>query len=197
MCTSAQSRVVNVADSHSSLNPVPYGRENASLSGGTRPDSQCPRRQLPTGDSRTSAKLVRCCEMALRLDPSVRDGLPYHMNMLDDVRRRIDQFDVLHFHIDLLHAPLVRDIADRTLTTLHGRLDLPDLAPFYGAFRELPLASIAMVRHHLPRSSTRSSSSSQTRVATASLYKRSTIHPQYSAAAAPGFRCERTFSKWH
>ena len=150
-----------------------------------------------SGDSRTSAKLVRCCEMALRLDPSVRDGLPYHMIMLDDVRRRIDQFDVLHFHIDLLHAPLVRDIADRTLTTLHGRLDLPDLAPFYGAFRELPLASISMVRHHLPRSSTRSSSSSQTRVATASLYKRSTIHPQYSAAAAPGFRCERTFSKWH
>jgi glycosyltransferase involved in cell wall biosynthesis len=46
-------------------------------------------------------------------------------------------------HIDLLHAPLVRDIADRTLTTLHGRLDLPDLAPFYGAFRELPLASIS------------------------------------------------------
>ena len=75
-----------------------------------------------SGDSRTSAKLVRCCEMALRLDPSVRDGLPYHMIMLDDVRRRIDQFDVLHFHIDLLHAPLVRDIADRTLTTLHGRL---------------------------------------------------------------------------
>ena len=96
-----------------------------------------------SGDSRTSAKLVRCCEMALRLDPSVRDGLPYHMIMLDDVRRRIDQFDVLHFHIDLLHAPLVRDIADRTLTTLHGRLDLPHLAPFYGAFRELPLASIS------------------------------------------------------
>ena len=83
--------------------------------------------------------------MALRLDRSVRDGLPYHMIMLDDVRRRIDQFDVLHFHIDLLPAPVVRDIADRTLTTLHGRLDLPDLAPFYGAFRELPLASISMV----------------------------------------------------
>ena len=64
------------------------------------------------------------------------------MTMLDEVRRRIDQFDVLHFHIDVLPLP-GRDIADRTLTTLHGRLDLPDLAPFYGAFRELPLASIS------------------------------------------------------
>ncbi len=98
---------------------------------------------LASGDSRTSAKLVRCCEMALRLDRSVRDGLPYHVIMLDDVRRRIDQFDVLHFHIDLLPAPVERDIADRTLTTLHGRSDLPDLASFYGAFRELLLASIS------------------------------------------------------
>ena len=98
---------------------------------------------LASGDSRPSAKLVRCCEMALRFDRSVRDGLPYHMIMLDDVRRRIDQFDVLHFHIDLLPAPVVRDIADRTLTSLHGQLDLPDLAPFYGVFRELPLAPIS------------------------------------------------------
>jgi glycosyltransferase involved in cell wall biosynthesis len=96
-----------------------------------------------SGDSKTSAKLVRCCEMALRLNPAVRDTLPYHMIMLDEVRRRADQFDVLHFHIDIFHAPLIRDIADRTLTTLHGRLDLPDLAPFYAAFRELPLASIS------------------------------------------------------
>lgn len=96
-----------------------------------------------SGDSKTSAKLVRCCEMALRLNPSVRDALPYHMIMLDEVRRRIGEFDILHFHIDVLHAPLVRDIADRTLTTLHGRLDLPDLAPFYAAFREMPLVSIS------------------------------------------------------
>ena len=100
-------------------------------------------RSLPAANSRTSAKLVPCCEMALRLNPSVRDALPYHMIMLDEIRRRIEQFDVLHFHIDVLHAPLVRDIADRTLTTLHGRLDLPDLAPFYAAFPELPLASIS------------------------------------------------------
>ena len=96
-----------------------------------------------SGDSQTSAKLVRCCDAALRLDPAVRDALPHHMIMLDEVRRRINQFDVLHFHIDFIHAPLVRDLAGRTLTTLHGRLDLPDLGPFYAAFRDLPLASIS------------------------------------------------------
>ena len=96
-----------------------------------------------SGDSKTSAKLVRCCDMALRLNPIVRDPLPYHVIMLEEVRQRADEFDVLHFHIDLLHAPLVRDFADRTLTTLHGRLDLPDLSPFYGVFRDLPLVSIS------------------------------------------------------
>jgi glycosyltransferase involved in cell wall biosynthesis len=96
-----------------------------------------------SGDSQTSARLIRCCDMALRFNPAVRDTLPYHMIMMDLVRRKIDQFDVLHFHVDLLHAPLMRDIANRTLTTLHGRLDLPDLAPFYAAFRDLPLASIS------------------------------------------------------
>jgi glycosyltransferase involved in cell wall biosynthesis len=103
-----------------------------------------------SGDSQTSARLVGCCDMALRFNPAVRDTLPYHMIMLDEVRRRIDEFDVLHFHVDLLHAPLMRSLGARTLTTLHGRLDLPDLAPFYAAFRDLPLASISNnQRRHL------------------------------------------------
>ena len=96
-----------------------------------------------SGDSITSARLVPCCPMALRFNPSVRDSLPHHLIMLDEVCRRLHQFDVVHFHIDLLYAPLARNFADRTLTTLHGRLDLPDLAPFYAAFSELPLASIS------------------------------------------------------
>ena len=96
-----------------------------------------------SGDSRTSAKLVRCSDMALRLDPAVKDHMPYHLVMLDEVRRRADDFDIIHFHIDLLHFPLIRDFAARTLTTLHGRLDLPDLKPFYAAFPEIPLVSIS------------------------------------------------------
>src|SRR5579875_1228926 len=84
-----------------------------------------------SGDSKTSAKLIRCSDIALRLNPAVKDHLPYHVMMVDEVADRADDFDVLHFHIDLLHFPLFRRYADRVVTTLHGRLDLPDLKPFY------------------------------------------------------------------
>lgn len=105
-----------------------------------------------SGDSKTQARLVRCSDMALRLNPSVRDHTPYHVMMLDSVREQADEFDVLHFHIDLLHFPVIRDIADRTVTTLHGRLDLPDLKPFYAAFPDVPLVSISRdQRRPLPR----------------------------------------------
>ena len=96
-----------------------------------------------SGDSRTAARLVRCSDMALRLNPAVKDHLPYHIMLADEVCRRADEFDVIHFHIDLLHFPLIRDYADRTLTTLHGRLDRPDLKPFHAAFPEIPLVSIS------------------------------------------------------
>ena len=96
-----------------------------------------------SGDSRTSAKLVRCCDMALRLNPISMDPLPYHVIMLEEVRRRADEFDILQFHIDFLHGPLVRDFAGRTVTTFHGRLDLPHVVPFYHVFRELPLVAVS------------------------------------------------------
>lgn len=117
-----------------------------------------------SGDSVTSAKLVACAPRALRLERVV-DALPYHMIMLDEVRRRAHEFDVLHFHIDVLPAPLIRPFLNRTLTTLHGRLDLQDLKPFYEHFSDMPLVSIsdaqrapmppvkwfATVHHGLPR----------------------------------------------
>jgi len=96
-----------------------------------------------SGDSVTSAELVPCCREALRLDPAVRDALPYHVMQLEEVRARADEFDVLHFHTDLLHFPLFRDLRDRVVTTLHGRLDLPDLGPFHAAFPDMPLVSIS------------------------------------------------------
>src|ERR1700733_6097317 len=105
-----------------------------------------------SGDSRTSAELVGCSKRALRLNPEVRDHVPYHIMMLEEVRRRADEFDVLHFHIEQWHFPLIRDSADRTVTTLHGRLDLPDLKPFYAAFPDIPLVSISIrQRRPLPR----------------------------------------------
>jgi glycosyltransferase involved in cell wall biosynthesis len=96
-----------------------------------------------SGDSKTSAKLVRCCDTALRLDPSVKEPLVYHIIMLEKLRQQIQQFDVVHFHIDFLHAPLIRDFAKRTVTTHHGRLDCPDFTPFYEVFPELPLVSVS------------------------------------------------------
>ncbi|MGH8325553.1 MAG: glycosyltransferase family 4 protein, partial [Steroidobacteraceae bacterium] len=96
-----------------------------------------------SADSRTSAELVACCPRALRLDPAVRDPIPHLLIMLDEVRRRAEEFDVLHFHVDLLHFPTFREIAPRTITTLHGRLDLPDLPPLYRAFAQFPVVSIS------------------------------------------------------
>ena len=96
-----------------------------------------------SGDSITAAKLVSCSNVALRLNPAVKDHLPHQVVMLEEIRRRAHEFDVLHFHIDLLHFPLIREFADRTVTTLHGRLDLPDLKPFYSAFPDIPLVSIS------------------------------------------------------
>ncbi|RJG51757.1 glycosyltransferase family 4 protein [Sphingobium terrigena] len=96
-----------------------------------------------SGDSQTRAELVPITDTALRLNPTVVDTIPYHMMMLEQVRRRADEFDALHFHIDMLHLPMVQDFIGRTVTTLHGRLDLPDLPPFYRAFPDHSLVSIS------------------------------------------------------
>lgn len=96
-----------------------------------------------SGDSRTAARLVNCASTALRLDPGVTDALPHLMIMLDEVRRRAAQFDVLHFHIDLMQFPLLPFLDVPSVTTLHGRLDLPDLQPFYRRFCDIPLVSIS------------------------------------------------------
>jgi glycosyltransferase involved in cell wall biosynthesis len=96
-----------------------------------------------SGDSHTAAKLVPCSPRALRLDPRVRDPLPHLVTMLERVRQRAGEFDVLHFHTDTLHLPLFRPYAAKTVTTLHWRLDIPDVQPLYQEFREMPVVSIS------------------------------------------------------
>ena len=96
-----------------------------------------------SADSVTAAELVGCASVALRLDGNVRDPIPYYMLMLDRVRELAEEFDILHFHIDQFHFPLFRRMADRTVTTLHGRQDSPDLKPFYLGFSEMPLVSVS------------------------------------------------------
>ena len=97
-----------------------------------------------SGDARTKARLVASRERAIRLDPApLKSDVAAHLAMLHDVRERADDFDVLHFHVDLMHFPLFEGIAGRTLTTLHGRLDLTDLASVYQRWPEFPLVSIS------------------------------------------------------
>ena len=96
-----------------------------------------------SGDSRTAARLVPASEVALRLDPRVTDPIPHHIVMLDKVRALASEFDVLHFHVDVLHYPFLHSFMDKTVTTLHGRLDLAELKPVYEAFGHAPLVSIS------------------------------------------------------
>jgi glycosyltransferase involved in cell wall biosynthesis len=96
-----------------------------------------------SGDSVTSADLVHCATKALRLDPAVKDIVPYYMLMLDRVKQHAAEFDILHFHIDHFHFPVFRSMANKTLTTLHGRQDLPDNRPLYFGFDDFPLVSIS------------------------------------------------------
>ena len=96
-----------------------------------------------SADSETSARLVPCSSEALRLDPDVRDHVPYHAVMFERVKRLADRFDILHFHTDLIHFPVFADTRHVTLTTLHGRQDLFDLRNFYQAFPGMPLVSIS------------------------------------------------------
>ena len=95
-----------------------------------------------SGDSETSAELVPCAPEGLRL-AGIQNHIASHLVMLDEVRRRADEFDVLHFHVDLLQFALFRDLAHKSVTTLHGRLDIPDFMPVFRAFPEMPLVSIS------------------------------------------------------
>ncbi len=96
-----------------------------------------------SGDSVTGAELVPCCEEALRLDPARPDTIPFYTLMMDLLRERQQEFDVLHFHIDAFHFPLCRDIARRAVTTLHGRQDIPVVQRLYSRFPEMQLVAIS------------------------------------------------------
>lgn len=95
-----------------------------------------------SGDSRSSASLVRVVPEALRL-AGVRDHTAHTLVMLEEVLRRADEFDIIHFHVDLLQFPLFKHLFPKCVTTLHGRLDLPDFHPIYRAFPDMPLVSIS------------------------------------------------------
>ena len=96
-----------------------------------------------SGDSRTNASLRPVTRRGLRLDPDCQDTLAYHVIMLDQVIESASEFDVIHFNIDYWHFPLSKWLGLPSVTTLHGRLDLPDLVPLYARFQDMPLVSIS------------------------------------------------------
>lgn len=96
-----------------------------------------------SGDSATSARLIPHSECALRLDPTCRDPLARHMTMLETVYRDHLHYDLIHSHVDYLPFSFARRCTTPFVTTLHGRLDLPDLVPLYDEYSELPVVSIS------------------------------------------------------
>lgn len=118
-----------------------------------------------SGDSVTSARLIAGSRCALRLDGTSVDYLASQILQLETVYAYAGEFDVLHFHVDYLHYPFTRRHGARHVTTLHGRLDIPELVPLYHEYKEMPVISIsssqreplphanwiASVHHGLPR----------------------------------------------
>ncbi|MGB2602621.1 MAG: glycosyltransferase family 4 protein [Candidatus Sulfotelmatobacter sp.] len=96
-----------------------------------------------SGDSVTNARLLPACPRALRLDPNCKDPLAHHILMMERVFSEAADFDLIHSHVDYIHFPLVRRTDVPCVTTVHGRLDIPDLVPIYQTFREQPLVSIS------------------------------------------------------
>lgn len=96
-----------------------------------------------SGDSVTAARLVPVTPKALRLEPDVVDVLPYSVMLLEHVAQDAARFDVIHFHIDHIQYPFLRRLGVAGVTTMHGRMDLPDLAPLFEEFREAPVISIS------------------------------------------------------
>ncbi|MBV9655056.1 MAG: glycosyltransferase family 4 protein [Acetobacteraceae bacterium] len=96
-----------------------------------------------SGDSKTSAHLHAVWPKALRLDAGIRDTVAPHFLLLETVREMADQFDVLHFHLDYWSFPLFTRQRTPFVTTLHGRLDLPELQPVFDRFPHVPVVSIS------------------------------------------------------
>ncbi|MBX7157440.1 MAG: glycosyltransferase family 4 protein [Verrucomicrobiae bacterium] len=96
-----------------------------------------------SGDSVTSAKLNPQCQRALRVDKHCIDQAAYHVGMIEKLCQQADRFDIIHSHIDYLPFSLFRRVVTPSLTTLHGRLDIPDLIPLYQEFSDIPVVSIS------------------------------------------------------
>lgn len=96
-----------------------------------------------SGDSQTRAKLVAACPRALWRDSDCREILPHHVRLMELVFADVSRFDLIHFHCDYLHFPLLRRCLCSSVTTLHGRLHIPNLSALLAEYAEAPLVSIS------------------------------------------------------
>jgi glycosyltransferase involved in cell wall biosynthesis len=96
-----------------------------------------------SGDSQTRAKLVAACPRALWRDPNCHETLPHHVRLMELVFEDVSRFDLIHFHCDYMQFPLLRRCPCPSVTTLHGRLHIPDLNPLFAEYAEVPLVSIS------------------------------------------------------
>jgi glycosyltransferase involved in cell wall biosynthesis len=96
-----------------------------------------------SGDSVTSAKLIPASNKSLRLDKNCIDQLAPHITMMEMIENQAHQFDIIHNHIDYMMYPLIKRSKQHFLTTLHGRLDIPELQPLYREFFKVPVVSIS------------------------------------------------------
>jgi glycosyltransferase involved in cell wall biosynthesis len=138
-------RIAQVAPLYESVPPKLYGGTERVVYGLTE---ELVRRGhdvvlFASGDSQTSAKLEPCAPQGLRLDPDVRDHVAYTIRELGRVSRMSDAFDVIHSHIDYFAFPYSRLMRTPVVTTLHGRLDLPELRGVFEDFPEMRLVSIS------------------------------------------------------
>ncbi|HKI33852.1 MAG TPA: glycosyltransferase family 4 protein, partial [Gemmataceae bacterium] len=109
-----------------------------------------------SGDSQTTAKLVPACPRALWRDERCRETLPHHVRLMELVFQDVSRFDVIHFHCDYLHFPLLRRHPCASVTTLHGRLHVPDLGALFEEYADVPLVSISDdQRRPMPRANWR------------------------------------------
>jgi glycosyltransferase involved in cell wall biosynthesis len=160
-------RIAEIAPLHESVPPNRYGGTERVVSHLTEELVRLGHEVtlFASGDSKTGAELVPCCPRALWQDPESRESLPHHVRMMELVFADVTRFDVLHFHTDYVHFPLLRRQPWPNVTTLHGLLNARDLGPFFDTYPEMPLISIsdsqrrpldgaswlATVHHGLPR----------------------------------------------
>jgi len=141
-------RIAQVAPLYESVSPQAHGQTERVIAYLTNElvnqDHQVT--LFASGDSISQARLIAPCDQALRFDPGMQDPLVHHVVMMERMLQDAAEFDVVHFHMDYLHMPLVSRLDIQTLTTLHGPLDNPELTSLYRLFPELPVVSISQAQ---------------------------------------------------